>query len=119
MAVPLGIGASRATGGPEPRARGHGRDGEPLRCRLDVDYFTGFTNPPVYLAEYNTGGSRVQTISTIPAPPNDNGLQEATGTILSPDGKTIYVYNQSTDQQPYLAAYNVPGNSWTQQTTTN
>ncbi len=62
--------------------------------------------------------TRIQTISTIPAPPNDNGLQEARGTVLSPDGKTIYVFNASTDQQPYLAAYNVSGNSWTQQTTT-
>ncbi len=83
---------------------------------VTVDDFTGFTYPPVYLAEYNTSGTRIQTISTIPAPPNDNGSQEARGTVLSPDGKTIYVFNASADQQPYLAAYNVAGNSWTQQT---
>ena len=86
---------------------------------VTVNDFTGFIYPPVYLAEFNTGGTRIQTISTIPTPPNDNGLQEARGTVLSPDGKTIYVYNASTDQQPYLAAYNVASGTWTQQTTAN
>jgi PEP-CTERM motif len=86
---------------------------------ITVDDFTGHTNPPTYLAEYNTGGTRIQTISTIPVPPNDNGSQEARGTVLSPDAKAIYVFNASADQQPYLAAYNVPGNSWAQQTTAN
>jgi hypothetical protein len=100
-----------------PAARGGSLT--PGNLVVTVNDFTGFEYPPVYLAEYQTNGTRVQTISTIPTTPNDNGLQEATGTAVSPGGSTVYVYNTAGGQQPYLATYNVAGNSWTQQTVTN
>ena len=86
---------------------------------VSVNDFTGGEFPPTFLAEYTTAGTRVQTIADVPpgpTPVGEQGLSEARGNVLAPDGKSIYLFNGSSDS--YLANYNLAHGTWTQQTTT-
>jgi PEP-CTERM motif len=85
---------------------------------VSVNDFTGGLFPPTFLAEYTTAGTRVQKIADVPPAPTPVGFQgssEARGNVLAPDGKSIYLFNASTDS--YLANYNLTNGIWTQQTT--
>ena len=85
---------------------------------VSVNDFTGGEFPPTFLAEYTTAGTRVQKIADVPQAPTPvgfQGLSEARGNVLAPDGKSIDLFNASSDS--YLANYNLTTKTWTQQTT--
>jgi hypothetical protein len=59
---------------------------------VSVNDFTGGVFPPTFLAEYTIAGTRVQKIADVPPAPTPvgaEGLNEARGNVLAPDGKSI------------------------------
>ena len=78
-----------------------------------VNEFTGSILAPKYVAEYTTGGTRVQILANVPRPGATGENRDATRDLVLGPGNAIHVYNGTFDA--HLARLDLDTLTWTQE----
>lgn len=79
---------------------------------VSVNEFTGAFPNPIYVAEYSTTGSRIQTLPSVPFPGGDSVSEHALRDLVVGPDNSLYVYNGTFT--PTLARYDFGKSTWSQ-----
>ncbi len=81
---------------------------------VSVNEFTGSSNAPRWIREYTSAGTRLQTLSRVPAPGGTVPSTEAARDLLYGADGDVYLFNGTFT--PTLSRFNVATSTWTQTT---